>query len=302
MTQAVRLENATGHGSMLPVEVFPGVQVIYNDFQMGSYLSDYRATEPYFCIDHCKEGRIGQPTGRGAYLYTSAGDLKVDDRSRHTGEFSFPLGHYHGLTIAIELGRGAASIAAAMHGFPVDLATLSAKYCVAGRPFIVHAVPTVEHIVAEIYAVPVAIRRPYLQLKVLELLLFLDALDISGAAAEKPYFYRAQVEKVRAAHERMLTDLAADLTVADLAAEVGLSLTTFKACFKGVYGLPPFAYLRTSRINRAAVLLRDPGRSVAEIGLAVGYDSPSKFASAFRQIIGSSPAEYRARLTRPPAP
>ena len=35
------------------------------------------------------------------------------------------------------------------------------------------------------------------------------------------------------------------------------------------------------------------GKSVAEIAGMVGYDSASKFAIAFRKIMGMSPLEYR---------
>ena len=71
-------------------------------------------------------------------------------------------------------------------------------------------------------------------------------------------------------------------------------LTSKKACFKGVYGTSIFAYMRAYRMNRAAVLLRaGGGKSVAEIAGRVGYDSPSKFAAAFKEVMGKSPLEYR---------
>ena len=72
-----------------------------------------------------------------------------------------------------------------------------------------------------------------------------------------------------------------------------MPLTAFKACFKGVYGMPPFAYLRARRMERAAQLLRDTGLRVADIGLMVGYDSPSKFTAAFKDVIGQTPTAYR---------
>ena len=50
-------------------------------------------------------------------------------------------------------------------------------------------------------------------------------------------------------------------------------------------------------MNRAAELLRaDREKSVAEIAGLVGYDSASKFAIAFRKIMGMSPVEYRSAI------
>ena len=67
-----------------------------------------------------------------------------------------------------------------------------------------------------------------------------------------------------------------------------------KQCFKSVYGTSIGDWLLKYRMNRAAVLLReDRGKNVAEIAGMVGYDSPSKFAMAFKRVMQMSPVEYR---------
>ena len=74
-------------------------------------------------------------------------------------------------------------------------------------------------------------------------------------------------------------------------------LTPMKNCFKSVYGSPIFTYMRNYRMNYAASLLRsDKTLKVAEIAGLVGYDSPSKFASAFHQTMGKTPLEYRKSI------
>ena len=45
----------------------------------------------------------------------------------------------------------------------------------------------------------------------------------------------------------------------------------------------------------AEVLLANREISIAELAGEVGYDSPSKFAIAFRKVMGMSPTEYRSR-------
>ena len=56
-------------------------------------------------------------------------------------------------------------------------------------------------------------------------------------------------------------------------------------------------YMRNYRMNYAASLLRsDKTLKVAEIAGLVGYDSPSKFASAFHQTMGKTPLEYRKSI------
>ena len=47
-------------------------------------------------------------------------------------------------------------------------------------------------------------------------------------------------------------------------------------------------------MNYAAALLKsDKNLKIAEIAGLVGYDSPSKFSSAFHQTMGKTPLEYR---------
>lgn len=55
-----------------------------------------------------------------------------------------------------------------------------------------------EHIFGELYAVPEKIKPHYFKVKVLELLLYLDALDLPESWEEKPHIYKSQVEKVKA--------------------------------------------------------------------------------------------------------
>lgn len=290
---AIHVENETGEGSMRFFEVFPGVAIAYNDFHMDAYDSGFVVGGEVLCIDHCREGRIEQPVSGGAYSYVAAGDLKIDDRTRHTGEFVLPLAHYHGITVSFEMGRAERSIEQALGGFPVDLGALRARFCKNGDPLIMHGASGVEHIFSELYSVPEEIRDAYFKLKVLELLLFLQVLEPGPAAERRPYFYRSQVERVKAARDCMVSDLSDPGTIEELAERFDMPLTAFKSCFKGVYGMPPYAYIRAYRMEHAASLLRDTDLRVADIGIAVGYDSPSKFTAAFKALMGSTPTEYR---------
>jgi AraC-like DNA-binding protein len=66
-----------------------------------------------------------------------------------------------------------------------------------------------------------------------------------------------------------------------------------KNCFRGVYGTSIYAYVRSCRMNRAAVLLKTTEKSIACIAGEVGYNSPSKFTAAFKDIMKTTPLEYR---------
>jgi AraC-like DNA-binding protein len=89
------------------------------------------------------------------------------------------------------------------------------------------------------------------------------------------------------------------LGVDDLARAAGLSRAHFSREFRRAFGESPHAYLLTRRLERAAALLRNTDRSVADICFAVGLQSVGSFTSSFTRTYGISPTAYRA--TFPPA-
>lgn len=133
---------------------------------------------------------------------------------------------------------------------------------------------------------PEQIKIPYFRIKVLELLLYLDALELPKDA-EKPYFYKSQVEKVKAIHRLLTGELERHYTIAELSERFSVPATALKECFKSIYGQPINTYMRNFRMDQAALLLQqEPQMGVAEIAGRVGYDSSSKFAAAFREVKG----------------
>ncbi len=89
------------------------------------------------------------------------------------------------------------------------------------------------------------------------------------------------------------------LDVDDLAAAAGLSKAHFSREFRRAFGESPHAYLLTRRLERAAALLRNTDRSVADICLSVGLQSIGSFTTSFSRTFGLSPTAYRAKF--PPA-
>ncbi|WP_300677579.1 AraC family transcriptional regulator [Nocardioides sp.] len=84
------------------------------------------------------------------------------------------------------------------------------------------------------------------------------------------------------------------LDVAALAAAAGLSPAHFSRAFKQAFGESPHGYLLTRRLERAAALLRDTDRSVADICALVGLTSVGSFTTSFKRTFGSTPTQYRA--------
>ena len=82
----------------------------------------------------------------------------------------------------------------------------------------------------------------------------------------------------------------------ELAALVSLSRFHFCTAFRLATGHTPHQWLTNLRIARAKEMLTDPLLPVTEIGLCVGYQTPSSFAASFRKLTGATPSEFRRRL------
>jgi AraC-like DNA-binding protein len=89
------------------------------------------------------------------------------------------------------------------------------------------------------------------------------------------------------------------LDVVTLAEAAHLSRAHFSREFRRAFGEPPHQYLLTRRMERAAALLRNTDRSVADICLTVGLRSVGSFTTSFGRTFGKSPTAYRA--AHPPA-
>ena len=101
---------------------------------------------------------------------------------------------------------------------------------------------------------------------------------------------------LRRAIERLRSDSDADVSLAALASDVGLSRFHFCRAFKESTGLSPHAWLRQQRLDQAMNMLRDTDASVVSVAAALGYASQTAFAAAFRKLTGETPSDWRRRV------
>lgn len=94
----------------------------------------------------------------------------------------------------------------------------------------------------------------------------------------------------------MRSRLAEPFELAPFADMAGLSVFHFSRVFKQATGMAPSRYVARLRLEEARRLLCETGRSIIDIGLALGYQSPSHFSQVFRQGTGVTPSVYRRQL------
>ncbi len=88
--------------------------------------------------------------------------------------------------------------------------------------------------------------------------------------------------------------LDARLTLAGIAAEVGVHRVHLATSFRRHFGQSVAAYIRQSRIEAACQALARSDLPLAEVALANGFADQSHFGRWFRRVMHTTPAAYRA--------
>jgi AraC-like DNA-binding protein len=99
----------------------------------------------------------------------------------------------------------------------------------------------------------------------------------------------SSAERIREVlHDRM----SEDLTLDDLARDVGLSRTYVVHAFRRVFHLPPYEYLMHIRVAKARDMLAAGGRPV-DVAHTCGFCDQSHLNRWFRAAVGVTPGQYR---------
>ncbi len=86
-----------------------------------------------------------------------------------------------------------------------------------------------------------------------------------------------------------------EFNVTSLVGEIGMSRPVLFRKVKMLTGLSVIDLLRTTRLKKAELLLKQRKASVSEVAFAVGFSDPKYFSRAFRSQFGLTPTEYCAQ-------
>ncbi len=105
-------------------------------------------------------------------------------------------------------------------------------------------------------------------------------------------FYR----RFAALVERRMAD--SELSIEQMAADLGLSRVQFYRKIKALTNYSPAELLRILRLKRADMLLRTTENTVSEISYSVGFSSPGYFTKCYHDWFGEAPTEVQKRTSK----
>lgn len=139
----------------------------------------------------------------------------------------------------------------------------------------------------EVYGFEVYIRNALSMIMVL--------LSEHQSSAGKKSFGKEQRDHARI--KEMLTFIQAnydrELTIEEIASACAISTSECIRCFRATISTTPIAYLKSYRLQQAALKLQLSGDKISVIAESCGFQEMSYFAKSFKEIYGCTPSEYR---------
>ena len=102
-----------------------------------------------------------------------------------------------------------------------------------------------------------------------------------------------QVDMISRARMRIRESLESDITIQQIAEELGVSYSNLRKLFKEHTGLSPATYQQELRLLRAKELLSTTELSIKEIAYRLNFESPDYFSAKFKAKMGVKPSEVR---------
>lgn len=102
-----------------------------------------------------------------------------------------------------------------------------------------------------------------------------------------------QVDMISRARMRIRESLESDLTIQQIAEELGVSYSNLRKLFKEYTGLSPATYQQELRLLRAKELLSTTELSIKEIAYRLNFENPDYFSAKFKAKMGLKPSEVR---------
>lgn len=289
----LRLEASGGEASETHYPVFPGMELIYRDIHAHTCRENRGGTGERLEIHHCLEGRI-EYRQSGRYFYLAPGDLVVARSSSLPQGSRFPTGHYHGIAVVIDPAAAPECLSCILSDVEVRPAALMEKLCPGGAVFAARSSPPGEPCVLR------AVRRTGGQPQGLP-----KGKAVRAAAVSQHPLPRrcppaphgctaAQVTLAGQVRTCLLSEPDQTMTLQALSRRFGVSAAQIKSALPGSTECPPPP---TSGRSGCTARRSCCGRRTAQcwiLRVSLGDDNASKFAKAFRDVIGVSPREYRS--------
>lgn len=292
----IKLKNNSKTTQVNTYNLIPGLDLLYNKFNVNEpvEMEYYKPKNKIIEFNYCHAGRYDCSINENKQVFLGEGEMEVNIANINRANQEFPLGYYEGISVIIDIQKLTENLNNTFFKEISEKILKIYNYLLENDfAVLIKSNPKILKIFREFYEEQNQNNILYLKLKVLEIISLLQVIPYNRNKKNNEYFNSEVINKIKKAHDEVVHNLETKITLNELSEKYKISLTIFKRCFKKVYGSPYYSYLKKYKAHRAIHYLEESELSITEIALKVGYENPSKFISAFKELVGYTPREYR---------
>lgn len=288
------IKSAEGISRTSLYNILPYMHLIFFDIHAHSLPGEIAENAEFHPLqfNYCVGGRIELILDDDSYIYLKENDFCISRQSSQNESY-FPTKYYHGITMYFDPDFFTQANHELSELFELNLSRLPEIYFEKKDTYIAEADNEMKKILVRLWLLYESQSAFHMKLCVLDLLHLL--LDERNVSPEKTlaFYTSIQVEIAKKAEKILTADLKQHIPMKQIAQQFGVSETSLKNYFRGVYGKNVSDYLRDLRMSMAEKLLVETKLPISEIASQIGYTKQGKFAEVFRQQFQMNPLEYR---------
>lgn len=100
-----------------------------------------------------------------------------------------------------------------------------------------------------------------------------------------------EIQKMLIAEKMLLEDMSNFIGIEALAKRTGVSPSKLKTDFKKAFGKSVYKFYNEKQLTLATEYLKNPEYKIKNVALLFGYENPSKFTKAYKDLFGVLPSE-----------
>lgn len=243
-------------------------------------------------IRHYRQGRVEFEFQNQKVFHMRENEFCINTLANMPASYSFPFEKCSGVSLVIDRDSIDSSTIHQFSLYGIDIRNLGEHLELDIHWYICKTPENLHHIFDELYEAKGKESATYFRIKILELLYHVQKLRSEDRYAAV-YYSKEHIEIVKRARKLLIGDLETKIPLESLIAGENISMVTFQAIFKQIYGDSPYTHLKKYKMNCAAVRLREGKESISEIAVSLGYSNASKFSKAFQDVFGLLPKDYR---------
>lgn len=281
-----------GTGICMDYSLFSGIDLIFMDFNCSHTFREPMVNRDILDIRHYRQGRVEFEFQNQKVFHMRENDFCINTLANMPASYSFPFEKCSGVSLVIDRDSIDSSTIHQFSLYGIDIRNLGEHLELDIHWYICKTPENLHHIFDELYEAKGKESATYFRIKILELLYHVQKLRSEDRYAAV-YYSKEHIEIVKRARKLLIGDLETKIPLESLIAGENISMVTFQAIFKQIYGDSPYTHLKKYKMNCAAVRLREGKESISEIAVSLGYSNASKFSKAFQDVFGLLPKDYR---------